>query len=140
MTSLIDVLTLLLVFLIQSFSAEGNLITPSEDLRLPVSNSQKRPQPALTIEITKTAVLSEGIVIAQIPSFQKSNDLLINSLNQFLAAKKKLEAVGPNKGSEVIIQCDREIEFNVVKRVMFTCTHAGFTNFSVIAIEGSENG
>jgi hypothetical protein len=36
LTSLIDVMTILLVFLIKSFSVDGNLITPSDDLILPV--------------------------------------------------------------------------------------------------------
>ena len=57
LTSLIDVMTILLVFLIKSFSVEGNLITPSADLVLPVSESKQVPTPVTTIELTKDAIL-----------------------------------------------------------------------------------
>jgi len=133
MTSLIDILTLLLVFLIQSFSAEGNLITPSEDLQLPLSSSSQMPAPALTIEITKTNVQSEGMPIAAISSFEKSESFSIRNLGRFLAEQKRL--AGPQMKPKVIIQCDRDVVFNVVKRVMYTCTESGFSNFSVLAIE-----
>ena len=60
MTSLIDILTLLLVFLIQSYSVEGNLITPSTDLQLPLSSSEISPKPALTLGITTTDVIGDN--------------------------------------------------------------------------------
>jgi biopolymer transport protein ExbD len=134
MTSLIDILTLLLIFLIQSFSSEGTLITPSQDLQLPVSSSKTAPAPAPIIEITRTAVASNGEVIAPITSIVGKPALQIENLYQWLLDKKKILSDTANNKS-VIIQCDRDIEFNVVKRVMFTCSKAGFTDFSVLAIQ-----
>lgn len=136
MTSLIDILTLLLVFLIQSFSSEGNLITPSEDLQLPYSSSALTPRPALSIEITKSAVLSEGTIIVPISLLNNSSELLIKNLEQFLLKQYKLQT-DTTKAREIIIQCDKNMQFSIVKKVMYTCTYTGFTNFSVLAIEGS---
>ena len=39
------------------------------------------------------------------------------------------------ESKRIIIQCDKELEFNIVKRVMYTCSKAGFTDFSVLVIE-----
>jgi hypothetical protein len=36
---------------------------------------------------------------------------------------------------KVLIQCDREIEFSIVKKVMFSCSKAGFSDFSVLVIQ-----
>lgn len=53
LTSLVDVMTILLVFLIKSFSSEGSLVTPAADLVLPVSTSEETPRVRSSIEITK---------------------------------------------------------------------------------------
>ncbi|MFH0921086.1 MAG: biopolymer transporter ExbD [Fibrobacterota bacterium] len=134
MTSLIDILTLLLIFLIQSFSAEGNLITPSDDLQLPVSSAKEAPKPMLMIEITSKAVMSEGTVLASADSVEHSAALSIEPLYQWLLQKKKTVA-DTTKNLEVIIQCDREMPFKVVKKVMFTCSRAGYADFSVLAVQ-----
>ena len=88
MTSLIDILTLLLVFLIQSFNAEGTLVTQSPDLELPVSSSNKSPAPSLTIEVTRTDVEAEGQKLAAIDSFKSSKDMLIGNVFKWLLREK----------------------------------------------------
>jgi len=134
LTSLIDVMTILLVFLIKSFSVEGNLITSSPDLELPVSSSQKPPKPMCSIEITKTSVLSEGESIAEIDQFKDNDSLLIPLLFDWMRIQKA-KFDNEKRSSEVLIQSDRDAEFNVVKRVMFTCSKAGFSDFSVLVVE-----
>jgi biopolymer transport protein ExbD len=134
MTSLIDILTLLLVFLIQSFNAEGTLITPSSDLVLPSSSSKKQPSPSIMLEVTRDGVVAEGKQLAENKSFAGSADLLVTSVYDWLARKKNRSSATAEQ-KRIIIQCDRDIEFNIVKRVMYTCSKAGFTDFSVLVIE-----
>lgn len=134
MTSLIDILTLLLVFLIQSFSAEGNLITPSTDLELPVSSSQKPAKPSLMLELTQTGVIADGKQLAENKSFMQSQDMLVKNVYNWLVQQKD-RISGDEDKKQIVLQCDRELEFNIVKRVMYTCSKAGFTDFSVLVIE-----
>jgi biopolymer transport protein ExbD len=134
MTSLIDILTLLVVFLIQSFSAEGTLITVSEDLKLPLSTSVQQPKPALTVEITQKSIVSEGRILSDMESVSGSRELLIENLFHYMLEKKKT-VLDTTRGMEVIIQCDENMPFNTVKKVMFTCSKAGFEDFSVLAIQ-----
>jgi biopolymer transport protein ExbD len=134
MTSLIDILTLLLVFLIQSFNAEGTLVTQAPDLELPVSSSNKTPSPSLTIEVTRSDVEAEGKKLASIDSFKSSKDMLIGNVFKWLLLERsRLSDTSAHK--PIIIQCDKELEFNIVKRVLFTCSKAGFSDFSVLVVE-----
>ncbi len=134
LTSLIDVMTILLVFLIKSFSVEGHLITPSPDLELPVSTSKKAPRTMVSLEITKSSVLSEGVEIAEIDQFKDNDSLLIPLLYDWMFVQRA-KSTDKKQDHEVLIQSDRDVEFNVVKRVMFTCSKAGFTDFSVLVLE-----
>jgi biopolymer transport protein ExbD len=134
MTSLIDILTLLLVFLIQSFNAEGTLVTQSPDLELPVSSSNKTPSPSLTIEVTRGDVVAEGKKLASIDSFKTSKDMLIGNVFKWLI-REKSRVSDTTVHKSIIIQCDKELEFNIVKRVLFTCSKAGYNDFSVLVVE-----
>jgi biopolymer transport protein ExbD len=133
LTSLVDVMTILLVFLLKSFSVEGNLITPAPDLELPLSTSQKPPRPTCTVEITRTAVVAEGNVLAACETFASSGSLLVPALFDWMSIQRRACADSV-RVKDVLIQADRTVPFNIIKRVMFTCSKAGFSDFSVLVI------
>lgn len=135
LTSLIDVMTILLVFLIKSFSVEGNIITPAKDLVLPVSSSEKPPRPRCSIEITRTALLCDGEHLTTIADIAVSDSLLVPSLFSWMQLQRA-NVEDTLKAPEVMIQCDREIEYAIVKKVMYTCSRAGFVDFSVLVLQG----
>lgn len=134
LTSLVDVMTILLVFLIKSFSVEGTLITASNDLQLPYSTSNKSPHPMCMLEITTSAVLADGEIIAKIDDFKNNDSLTIPRLYDWILIQRA-KCIDQKRVAEALIQCDRGIEFNVVKRVMFTCSKAGVADFSVLVIK-----
>lgn len=133
LTSLIDVMTILLVFLIKSFSVEGNLVTPSDNLALPISTSNVKPDPVTTIEISRNSLIAEGNVLAEHRSFVSSDSMVIPELLTWFT--KRNGSQEQNNNREIMIQSDREVEFNIVKRVMYTCSRAGYSDFSVLVIE-----
>ena len=125
LTSLIDVMTILLVFLMKSFSVEGNLITPSTDLTLPESASREVPVPVTTLEITADALTAQGEHIASLGSFSNDDSLLLQPLAHWLSAHN-------NGTREIMLQADRRIPFSVIKRVLFTCSKSGFDDFTIL--------
>jgi biopolymer transport protein ExbD len=132
LTSLVDVMAIILVFLIKTFSTEGNIITPSPDLELPVSTSVKKPEPRWGIEISKNLVLSDGATIASTSAYAKGDSLLIPELLTWLEKKRSMRA---DTTSQALIQCDKEVPYAIVKKVMYTCSKARFTDFSVLVIQ-----
>jgi len=134
LTSLVDVMTILLVFLLKSFSVEGNLVTPAGDLELPLSSARKPPTPTCAIEITRNAISSEGTIIAPLQTVAEQESLLVGSLDDWMTLQRQ-RCADTAKMREVLIQSDREIPFHVVKRVMYTCSKAGFRDFSVLVLE-----
>ncbi|MBN1131414.1 MAG: biopolymer transporter ExbD [Chitinispirillaceae bacterium] len=132
LTSLVDVMAIILVFLIKSFSTEGNIITPSSDLELPVSTSQKKPEARWNIEITRASVMSEGMRIAATGAYAEKDSLLIPELLTWLRNTRRLRG---DTTSQTLIQCDRKVPYSIVKKVMYTCSKAQFTDFSVLVIQ-----
>jgi biopolymer transport protein ExbD len=134
LTSLIDVMTFLLVFLIKSFSVEGDVITPSADLELPLSSATTPPKVVASIEISKTGVSADGKILSSFTEADRSDPLLIPGVFKWMSF---VHARFPDttQSHEVLIQADREIKFAVLKRVMYSCSKAGFADFSILAVQ-----
>lgn len=125
-TSLIDVMTILLVFLMKSFSVEGNIITASNDCTLPLSSSKERPSLVTTLEITENAVLAEGEVIINHKTYRDRDSLFIPEIAHWFAERSSIE----NK--KIMLQADRKLPFSLLKRIMYTCNRAGRQEFTIL--------
>ncbi len=130
LTSLIDVMTILLVFLIQNFSVEGNLITPSNDLTIPKSSIETRPEMMVSVQISEDMVMVDGIKLVNLADYMESEEYLIQPLYERMVEERKL-VLEP----KLMLEADRELPFNVIKRVAFTCSKAGFSDFSVLVYQ-----
>lgn len=134
LTSLLDMFTILLVFLLKSFSADGQMVTNTEDLILPESTSSKSPRSAPIIAVTKDWLMFDDKPLVKIEDLQADGDLLIPplqaSLQQSRSFSEQLGQIDKRVGfnGTVDIMGDREASFAVIKRVMFTCGQVGFNN------------
>ncbi len=134
LTSMIDMFTILLVFLLKSFSAEGQIVTVSSDLRLPESTATKLPVPASTIAITNEWLLVDGKQVTALATINSAGQLLIPELANEL---KKLRMVSETVGTmstdmgftgKISIQGDRDIPYIILKKVMYTCGQFGYND------------
>ena len=135
LTSMIDMFTILLVFLLKSYSAEGEIMSVSPDLKLPESSAKKSPQTASIVSITKDLILMDGHEVAKVSDILSSTQNLIPQLMADLKKKRQLsERVGAISTTDIgfkgkiSIQGDRELPYLVIKKIMFTCGQAGFND------------
>lgn len=142
LTSMIDVFTILLVFLLKSYSAEGQIMTITRDLNLPVSTSTKNPVTASVIIITPELILLDGTPLLSVKEALANESLRLGNLYEDLRAKRILAESVSNlsdqmsfKG-EITIQGDANIPFEVLKKVMYTCGKVGYNNI-LLAVTSS---
>jgi biopolymer transport protein ExbD len=134
LTSLLDMFTILLVFLLKSFSAEGQMVTNTDDLRLPESSSEKPLRAAPIISVTREWVILDDKPVIKIDDIKGEGDLLIKPLHDGLQQARdvaeKLGTMDERLGfhGTVDIMGDRDASFAVIKRVMYTCGRVGFNN------------
>ncbi len=134
LTSMIDMFTILLVFLLKSYSAEGQIMSVAPDLRLPESTAQKLPQTTSIIAITQDVILLDGHRVTTVDEVMKNQNLLIPELLSELRAKRNLsEQVGKlttDMGftGKISIQGDRTLPYLIIKKIMFTCGQVGFND------------
>lgn len=147
-TSMMDMFTIVLVFLIKQMDAEGNLLTQADNLKLPMSTSRKTSQEVqLTVVVDAGHVLIDNQQIAVTDSIAAQDTLMVEAMIPVLEEhreneKKAALAKGdsPDGGGNVIVQLDKNMEYDVMYKVMATCGWAGYNNvaFAVIQKGGGE--
>ena len=137
LTSLVDVMTILLIYLLQSFSSEGDIVTVHKDLILPESSARKPPELQVTITVNNSFILAEDIKVASVDRVLTSEELVIPGLHEWLGERRrkteKIEQYSTKtkfKG-EVTIHGDKRIRFRLLKKIMYTCGQQGYNNFSL---------
>ncbi|MCU0608801.1 MAG: biopolymer transporter ExbD [Chitinispirillaceae bacterium] len=136
-TSLIDIMTVLCMFMLQSFSSENQIQTDMKDLVLPYSSAKKSPELTVTLKINGRSIMAEDKVVASVSEALASDDLVIPGLYAWLgerrAATEKISQYSTKmkfKG-DITIEADKRIRFRLLKKIMYTCGQQGYNNFSL---------
>jgi len=145
-TSLMDVLTIMLLFLLKSYSADGSLLTNADNLVLPNSESKKKPAEVnLQIAVTQDMILLDNQAVVptedarNIP--QEEPDPIIAKLEERLkvcyAQEEEMVRIGALNAvqGKVIVQVDKNIDFDVLFKIMNTCGKSGFNNMNFAVME-----
>lgn len=137
-TSMTDMFTILLVFLLQSFAAGEITIDPVNGLRLPSSNSEKNPVNGVKISASPTEIKVDQLTVADITNNQVAQNAIDPNDNQFI---KPLfdELMKVNKTNEtlaktgkILLQADQNIPYATLRKIMYTASMAGFPNLKLI--------
>ncbi len=133
LTSMVDMLTILVVFLLQTFSASGELLTVQKNIVLPEAQNFTDLEQAPIIAVSRDSVTLDGRPVADAGELNAENtaDWKITKLHdELVTLKNNYKLLHPSdefKGM-VIVQADRNVDFKVIKKVMYSCSMAGYQN------------
>ena len=155
-TSMMDMMTIILVFLLKSYSTQDISVAPSEDLELPVSTVKKAPEMAVNVVVSKKNIVVDGVPLAfslekapdpdnpgqsklQIPEDQRNGQLIDALLDELSKKADTAKNIGAQSGSaehefkgRLLIQCDKKLPFEILRQVMYTAGQAQFSEFKFV--------
>ncbi|WP_315857521.1 ExbD/TolR family protein [Microbulbifer agarilyticus] len=163
LTSLMDVFTILVFFLLTN-SASDEAIEAPKVITLPDSVVESKPRETVTLMVTHDEVLIEAKPVMTTADLFQSEELVIEAIQQAMIqevgkattmAESELEeaklalaeraAAGEDvteeaaallaEPPEVNILADRTVPFSILKKVMSSCTNAGYTRISLAVIQ-----
>ena len=138
LTSLLDMFTIILVFLMVSFQAEDKDFVLHAGISLPQSTAQNPFKTAVNMAITDKAVFVEGKEIYPLTAGRvKETDVdegKIAVVTQAVKAAWGLHKVSKEDEDIVVIQADKRIPYQTIHLVMRSAAHSGFYRFR-LAIE-----
>ncbi len=144
LTSMIDIFTILLIFLLKNYSTEGQIMTTPKEINLPVSTATKVPSGSSIILISSEWIMVDGRPLESMNKITSDKKLLLNNLYEDLKAKRilaesvaKLDDRMAFRG-EITVQGDENIPFLILKRVMYTCGQVGYNNILLAVTSNAE--
>ena len=143
---MMDMFTIVLIFLLFSFSDRVETIKLDKELELPRSSTKVDYDKNLKIVLTKSSLMLEDEVVAElnngeIKGFDQKNlktSVLYKRLREHFEMSKKTGEENPEEkpaNQGIIFLCDKSHEFKVINQVMKTAGLAGYPNFQFAVLQ-----
>jgi biopolymer transport protein ExbD len=143
LTSLIDIFTVLLLFLLKSLVVGGTVVTPFPGVTLPPSSSMASFKESPVLVITRDQVVVDGQAACSTAEVVASERLRIEPLASPLAAlREKSERLAARSSARkfegrLILQADETVPFHVLQKVMYTSQTVGFYDITLAVLQKS---
>jgi biopolymer transport protein ExbD len=148
-TAMLDMMTIILVFLLKSYSASSSAVALSDDLMLPMSSSQTTVEEAIKVTVTQKNITVEDRVVCNLingvvdPSAKKDGDAgyfitpLYNKLREEVAKLETIAKYNPNMrfGGKIIIIGDKKISYRLLTEILYTAGQAKLGQFRLMVLK-----
>ena len=136
---LIDILSVLVAFLLV-YSVDVEVIQNAKGVEIPQSIAETQPKQSVVVMITKDQLFVQGEPITTLDEIRADKSPLIEPLRQVLS--RPLLAGDPSAADptamasrEITLMGDKTLPYDVVKKVMATCTAAAYGKISLAVME-----
>lgn len=139
LTSLLDMFTIILIFLIVSFEAEDNEFKLNPDLTLPESSAKAPLKPAVNVVVNAGGVLVDEKQVVRF-SGGKSTDAqrqagqipeLVEALKVIYERKYGEDRIEVGEDTEpmIVVQSDKQLDYGTLYLVLRSAANAGFFKY-----------
>jgi len=128
----------LVFFLMVNSPSDVQILNQNSDIKLPMSSAEQLPNEMLSLVITVDDVLIGGRPIVKLTALEAFKGEIEPALKAELdyQAKKSTQQDFP-LGRPITIVADRELPYEVLKKIMSTCVDAGYASIS-LAVNNAE--
>lgn len=135
---LIDILSVMVAFLLL-YSAEVEVVQNTKGVEIPQSIVEVQPKQSVVVMITKEQLFVQGEFVTSVAEIRGAGTRLIEPLREVL--ERPLVATGaPGTDPalaerEVTVMGDKALPYEVLRKVMETCTAAAYGKVSLAVLE-----
>lgn len=137
-TSMMDMFTIILIFLLFSFSNNPEQLDLEKDIALPESSSTLDYKDSIRLVLTQNELKLDGTVVATLSEEKVEGlDNLYEALKKYrdIADELNQDASDEEKKQHILFMCDKEHSFKVVNAIVKTAGRAGYPNFQFAVVE-----
>lgn len=159
LTAMVDMFTVLVIFLLQAYSSDPVILVNPESINLPKAEQTKQLKPAAVVTVSKENIYIEKVQVATMEEVRASVDWVLpkmrDELIKLLQTKKReydsqirnqVQNIIGNESTQppqqldwkkITIQADKDVNYLAVKKIMYTISSAGAgqINFAVMKKE-----
>jgi biopolymer transport protein ExbD len=133
----IDILTVMVAFLLV-YATQVEVIHNAKAVPLPESIARQQPHPTVVVTVTRSDIYVQGQRVATVPQVLAETG---NDIAALRAALQSPSVVGVTTSSgdaahrELTIMADKALPYEVLKKVMSTCTGADYSHIALAVLE-----
>jgi biopolymer transport protein TolR len=133
---LIDIMSVLVAFLL-IYSTEVEVVQNSKGIEIPQSTAEVKPQSSVVVMITREHIFVQGEPVATIAEVQSATTTLVEPLREVLERPMLVGYAEDTEMSsrEVTVIADKSLPFDIVKRVMATCSASSYGKISLAVLQ-----
>jgi biopolymer transport protein ExbD len=165
LTSMMDVLVIIVVFLLKSYSATLNNFSSVPGIKLPISKSLDTPFESLAVIITPEAMTFENERILDFvqtaaaagsseagyafknTDLDEGNRRIVPLYDALTKAREKAELLRSKSKARdadgkplpfegvLAIQADKRVQYDTIRKIMYTAAAAGYKTFRFLALK-----
>jgi biopolymer transport protein ExbD len=125
LSPMVDMLTILLVAVLRTWSADAPFQPPEPDFVLPVTREETAPARGVTIDVGSDGLYVEGWRAGSAAYWAEAEGVLGTDLYEALQARG---------GDTVVIRAHETTPWKLVGKVLFTAQQAGYGEIELIAV------
>ena len=137
---MIDIMSVMVAFLL-IYSTEVEVVQNAKDVEIPLSTAEAKPAETVVVTITKDTLLVQGDVVATMEQIRDPNTALIEPLREYLSRPLTTKGDAAQQAAlanrEITVLADRSLPYEVIRKVMTTCTAAAYDKLSLAVLETS---
>ncbi len=144
-TSLLDILVILLVFLIRSYDTTGVILNIPKDITIPHSVSKSINEQGVVVQVSPKIIWVDDKEVHNTETYKgrlysQGGRLILPLYNELVAKRTEIENVAkstPNakKFSGIVnLVVDKSLKYNYVKKLMHTAAEAGFQKYKFVVL------
>ena len=133
---LIDVMSVLVAFLLV-YTMDVEIVQNTKGVEIPQSTAETQAQQSVVVMITKDHVFVQGELVADVAEVTASSEPLVEPLRRVLDRPRVLDSGGAEETStrEVTVIADKSLPFDLVRKVMATCTATTYGKISLAVLQ-----
>ncbi|MFM2288265.1 MAG: hypothetical protein RL684_1408 [Pseudomonadota bacterium] len=134
---MIDILSVMVSFLLV-YSTEVEVVQNTKGIEIPESISMQKPKETVVVMLSKDTLFVQGEAVATLDQVRNSTELIIAPLRDALKRPTLVGQAMTEKEiaeREITLMADKTIPYEVLKKVMSTCTDADYGKISFALVQ-----
>lgn len=147
-TSLLDILVIMLVFLLNSYSTAGFIMDLPKGVNLPLSETEEVSTSGINIQVSPTTIWVDDKEVLNVRDLTEHSARnldhdgrrIVPLFNELVSKKERIQRVAlsaPNAqdfSGMANLVVDESIRYSLIKKIMYTTAEAGFQRFKFVVM------
>jgi biopolymer transport protein TolR len=133
---MIDVMSVLVTFLL-IYTADVEVVQNNKGIEIPQSSAETQASPSVVVMITTEHIFVQGEVVASIAEVSAAETALVEPLKRVLERPMLMGDASADASArrEVTVIADKSLAFDLVRKVMATCTATTYGKISLAVLQ-----